>query len=72
MTTAPDKGWLPFLKTLFGFLALLTLTLFAGAIALGKVQEATSFGGLTTLVGGWSQWAFGGTKSEQSDGSKEN
>ena len=60
----PDERWLPFLKVLFGYLALLTLATLALAIALGKVEEKTSFGlqyilgGLTVMCGGWGNWAF--------------
>jgi hypothetical protein len=59
------------LKVAFGYLALLALVALAAAIALGHVEEKTSFGlqyilgGLTTLCGGWSQWAFGATKSDE-------
>ena|ERR1700743_22366 len=67
----PDTRWIPLLKIFFGYTALLTLALLAAAIALGKVEEKTSFGlqyilgALTVLCGGWSQWAFAGSRREE-------
>jgi hypothetical protein len=67
---APDPGWIPFLKIVFGYLVLLTLVILAGVIALGKVEEHTSFGlagiigALSVLAGGFAQWAFGSDKTQ--------
>jgi hypothetical protein len=53
---------------IFGFLLLLLLAVLAGTIALGKVQQDTSFGlqdilgGLLVLAGGFAHWAFGTTQ----------
>ena len=64
MNSAPDPGWLPFLKMVFGFLLLSMLAILAGLIALGKVHQESSFGlegiigGLTALAGGFVNWAF--------------
>lgn len=60
----PNPGWLPFLKMTFGFLLVLVVAGLAAMIAFGKVEQQTSFGldiilgGLLTLTGGFSQWAF--------------
>lgn len=78
MCDAPDHGWLPFLKMLFGFAALATLAAFCVAafcviIAVGNVSEQTSYGlmpiitCLAALCGGFTQWAFGG-KSDDRNG----
>lgn len=54
-------------KMAFGFATLLVLAVLAMVIALGKVEESTSYGlpfvlgGLTTMAGGLAQWAFGNT-----------
>lgn len=66
------------LKLLLGYLfgCSLGLSLFALAlvIGLGKVEEHTSFGlpfvlgGLTTLAGGFTHWAFGETIKIDSNG----
>jgi hypothetical protein len=67
---APDADWLPFLKMVFGFLILLFLVILAGAIALGHVEEKTSFGlhdiitCLSTLSGGFVVWAFNSDKDK--------
>jgi len=51
-------------RMVFGFSLLLILALLALAIALGKVEEKTSYGlmplltALATLAGGFAQWAF--------------
>ena len=61
---SPDQRWLPFLKMGLGFALLLVLALLAAVIALGKVQQNTSYGlqdllgGLLVLAGAFSQWAF--------------
>lgn len=58
------------LRMIFGFLLLLILAGLALAFALGKVEEATSYGlmplivGLATLSGAFAQWAFGGNKEK--------
>lgn len=52
------------LRMIFGFSLLLILAGLALAIALGKVEEKTSYGlmplltALATLAGGFCQWAF--------------
>jgi hypothetical protein len=58
-------------RWIFGFALLLLIALLAGVIALGKVEQQTSFGlqevlgALSVLAGGFSQWAFSnGTKSD--------
>lgn len=49
---------------IFGFCLLLILALLAGTIALGHIEEKTSFGlqpllgSFLTLAGGFAQWAF--------------
>jgi len=49
---------------IFGFLLLLLLAVLAAIIALGKVEQNTSYGlqyilgALSTLAGGFAQWAF--------------
>jgi hypothetical protein len=65
----PHPGWLPILKMGFGYLAMLTLVVLAATIAIGNVQENTSHGlmpiitTLSTLAGGFSQWAFSAARS---------
>lgn len=55
----------------FGFLLLLLLAVLAAIIAIGKVQESTSFGlqyilgALSVLAGGFAQWAFGKQKDDK-------
>jgi hypothetical protein len=64
----PDPRWLPFLKLGFGFILLIVLAALAAVIALGKVEQQTSYGlniilgGLLTLAGGFTQWAYGSVK----------
>ncbi len=64
MIEAPNPDWLPFLKVLFGYLAFLTMAFLAAVLALGKVEEKTSFGlqyllgAFTFMSGVWAQWAF--------------
>lgn len=64
-STAPDPGWLAYLKVLFGFLLLALLAVLAAIIALGKVEQNTSvglqeiLGGLLVLSGGFAHWCFG-------------
>jgi thiol:disulfide interchange protein len=61
---APDPGWLPYVKIMFGFFLLLVLAGLSAIIALGHVKAETSFGldiilgGLLTLSGGFAGWAF--------------
>jgi hypothetical protein len=51
-------------RIIFGFCLLIVISILAGIIALGKVEQATShgldivLGSLATLAGGFSQWAF--------------
>lgn len=58
-------------RMLFGFLLLVLLCILAGVIAIGHVEEKTSYGlqyilgALAVLAGGFAQWAFG--KSEDSE-----
>ena len=55
---APDPGWLPFVEVIldrvYGFVCLIILAILVGIIALGKVEEKTSYGltGLVTIIGG--------------------
>jgi hypothetical protein len=69
-------------RMMFGFCLLLILGTLAAIIALGKVEEKTSYGlqyvlgGLTTLAGGFAQWAFSvkqklQTEVEKSEKSEE-
>lgn len=68
---APDPGWLPYVKMVYGFLVLLTLVALATVIALGKVEMKTSFGlegiisALGVLAGMFAQWAFAPTKKDE-------
>lgn len=60
-------------RMIFGFSLLLILAVLALFIALGHVEEKTSYGlmplltTLSTLAGGFAQWAFsaGGKKPEE-------
>jgi len=69
----PNPGWLPFLKMIFGILLLVLLAGLATVIGLGKVEQNTSYGlqdilgGLLVLSGGYGQWAFGNSKSDDKD-----
>jgi hypothetical protein len=62
MTFTKPDDWSS--KMAFGFALLLVFAVLAGAIALGKVEEKTSFGlqgiinGLMFMAGNWSGWAF--------------
>lgn len=68
---SPDAGWIPILKVVFGFAILIVLAVLAAIIALGKVQEASSYGlniilgGLLTLAGGYASWAFRDERTEE-------
>ena len=62
------------LRMIFGFCLLLILAALAAAIALGHVEERTSYGlmplltTLSTLAGGFAQWAFSiGNKKDKDD-----
>lgn len=54
---------------LFGLILLLILSSLSVIIALGKIEEATSHGlmplvtSLSTLAGGFAQWAFSNTRA---------
>lgn len=69
----PDTRWLPFCKMGFGYALLIIVGGLSMAISLGKVEEHTSYGlgmivgCLTTLAGGFAQWAFGGPKKSADD-----
>lgn len=58
-------------KMLFGFGLLFVIAVLAGIIAIKHVEQSTSFGleyllgGLTTLAGGFANWAFGESRSSQ-------
>lgn len=62
-------------RMVFGFGVLLVMATLAGAIALGKVHQESSFGlqyllgGLNTLAGVWATWAF--NNKENSNGREE-
>ena len=70
----PDPRWLPFLKMTYGFLLLMIFGLLAYAIAVGDVQEKSSFGlgqvigGLLVLAGGFAHWAYGSSDKEGKNG----
>lgn len=57
------------LKMIFGFCLLAGIIGLAAAIALGRVEEKSSFGlpfilgSLTSLAGGFTNWAFGESRS---------
>jgi hypothetical protein len=65
------------LKMLYGFVLLTMLSILGGIIAMGKVEQATSYGllpiitALATLSGSFANWAFGesrdDTKKEKPD-----
>lgn len=73
----PDERWLPFLKMLFGIIALLMLCALAALLGLGHVEEKTSYGLhdiitiLAVLSGNFAQWAFGTVKDRLSTGTGE-
>jgi thiol:disulfide interchange protein len=70
---APDPGWMPYVKILFGYMILIVLAALATIIALGKVKAETSFGldiilgGLLTLSGGFASWAFRDEKKQSGE-----
>jgi hypothetical protein len=59
------------LKMIFGFALLLSLVALAAMVALGHVEEHTSFGlpfilgSLASLSGGFVNWAFGAKENGQ-------
>lgn len=61
----------------FGFSLLVILAGITLAIAMGKVEEATSYGlmplltSLSTLAGGFAQWAFSSRNDSGSSKDKE-
>jgi len=61
-------------RMVFGFLLLGIMAALAAAIALGHVEEKTSYGlmplltTLSTLAGGFGQWAF--SRKDKDDGDK--
>ena len=65
MTTPPDPGWLDYLKMIFGYTLLLILAALVAVIALGHVEQQTSYGLMplitasATLSGGFMNWCFG-------------
>lgn len=58
------------LRMVFGFSLLVIMACLALAIALGRVEEKTSYGlmplltALSTLAGGFAQWAFSSGKKD--------
>jgi hypothetical protein len=64
-------------KMLFGFVLLLCIAVLAGIIAIGHVKQDTSYGleyilgGLSTLAGGFANWAFGESRASTKDTSAE-
>lgn len=70
---APDPGWLPFMKLMFGFGILVVLATLAMIIAIAHVKADSSFGleiilgGLLTLSGGFAGWAFRDPKQPEGD-----
>ena len=63
-------------KMAFGFLLLLCITVLAGMIAIGHVHQESSYGlpeilgGLLALAGGFANWAFGESRSSNSQNDK--
>ena len=61
-------------KALYGFCLLLSIVGLAAAIAIGHVEEKTSYGlhdiltALFVLSGGWASWAFGASRNNGSSG----
>jgi hypothetical protein len=53
------------MRMIFGFALLIIIAALAAIIALGHVEQSTSYGlnivlgSLATLAGGFAQWAFG-------------
>jgi hypothetical protein len=60
MKLSPDR-----LRMAYGFMILTVLSVLATVVALGKVEQQTSYGlmpiitSLATLAGAFAQWAFG-------------
>lgn len=65
---APDADWLAFLRVLFGYCLLLVFACLIAMIAVGKVEEKTSYGLMPLIValagmgGAWTQAIFGSKK----------
>jgi len=61
-------------RMIFGFVLLLILAILTGAIALGKVEEKTSYGLMplvttfSTLAGPFANYAFGRREKGKDDG----
>lgn len=59
------------LKLLFGFSLVVLVIILAAIIAIGKVQQETSYGLrdlislLGPVIGFWSQWAFSSKKEKE-------
>ena len=64
---------LSLLKMIFGFVLLAGTFVIAGVVALGRVEEHTSYGlpyilgAIATLSGGFAQWAFGAVTKSKPD-----
>lgn len=60
-------------RMVFGFALLVLLATLAGVIALGHVEEKSSFGlqsilgALLTLAGGFAQWAFSSSEKKSNE-----
>lgn len=73
--TPPDPAWLPFVKLGMGMMLLIILASLSALIGLGKVEQQTShgldiiLGAIAVLTGQFSQWAFGGSKSDDAKAS---
>lgn len=44
LASSPDPKWLPFLRLILGFFIVVMIVILGGAIALGHVEEKTSYG----------------------------
>jgi len=73
----PDPRWLPFLKYLYGFLLLLLISVLAAVIAIGHVQEQTSYGlkdiitGLLMISNAFAVWFAKDESSKSASNDKE-
>lgn len=60
-------------KMFFGFALLVVLAVLAVIVALGRVEQSTSYGlayvlgSLSTLAGGFAHWAFGTEAKKDKD-----
>jgi hypothetical protein len=67
---APDERWIPVLKMIFGLFLLFVLAGLVAIIALGKVEEKTSYTlsnmetGLLMLTSAWGQHMLSGRKDK--------